>query len=226
MTIWVLTGNVGGGKTTALKRVVTSLARKGLKMAGVLSLSVFDERGDRIGYDHVIFESDKGKLIILGEAPFLRKGASPAKTGHVKSHRTPGSKASPRVPGSKSFHLFQIKKWTGREKASSQAYRDSVGPYRINGRVLRSTASYLAGRARKGDLDLLVIDEIGHLELKGDGFYGLLGEAVERRVSLLLVIRRELLGKALALPPLRKEKKHIFCVEREKPNEMAREIGG
>ena len=45
MTIWVLTGNVGGGKTTALKRVVTSLARKGLKMAGVLSLSVFDERG-------------------------------------------------------------------------------------------------------------------------------------------------------------------------------------
>jgi len=226
MTIWVLTGRIGAGKTTALRKIVSLLAKRGLKLAGVLSPSVSDRGGDRIGYDHVTFEATEGRLRILLGAPFLRKGAPKRKNCSVEVS-TSSALNQPRGGGeAESFLIPWSSVRTSRKEPSRLIYRNFIGPYRINRKVLRFTASCLAGSARKKDLDLLVIDELGYLELKGNGFYRALGEAVERGVSLLVVVRRELLGKVLALPPLRKEKKHIFRIERDRPHEVAKKIGG
>ena len=224
MTIWVLTGRIGAGKTTALRKIVSLLAKRGLKLAGVLSPSVSDRCGDRIGYDHVIFEASEGRFRIFCGAPFLRKGAPQGKIRSAEVSTLSALNLSRNEIKDRSSHVPQGATGTSRKRPS--VHRDFVGPYRINRKVLRSTATYLTGRVRRGGLDLLVVDELGHLELRGDGFYGALGEAVEHSVDLLVVIRRELLGKVLALPPLKKEKKHIFRIERDRPHEVAKKIGG
>ncbi len=60
-----MTGNLHSGKTTFVKGLVCELKKKGWEVVGVLSPAVFNDEGERIGYDLLLL--DTGERL-----PFLR----------------------------------------------------------------------------------------------------------------------------------------------------------
>jgi nucleoside-triphosphatase THEP1 len=137
--ITILTGPVGGGKTTFLKSAVDRLHLRGIPLDGYLSERVMEGKAV-FGYDLVDLRSG-------GRRPFLRR-----------RDRREG-------PG--------------------------IGPYVLNPDGW-TAAQKIIGRSRASEL--LVIDELGRLELEGTGVWPAAAPVfADGRRACLVVIRKALL---------------------------------
>jgi len=138
--ITILTGPVGGGKTTFLKAAVGLLRGRGLLLDGYLCERIMDD-GQIIGYD-------LADLCSGGRRPFLRM---------------------PGPPGGQ-----------------------KTGRYVLDPDGL-AAAETIIGRSRPGAL--LIIDELGPLELEGKGVWPAAAPVfADSRRSCLAVVRETLLA--------------------------------
>lgn len=145
--IYLLTGPVGGGKTTYLKEVVQTLSSSELSVDGFLNVRLLEDEGT-MGYD--LYDLKLGASI-----PFLRK--------------------------------------------QGEADWDRTGDYFFLPQGLE-TAFRIVARCKRSDL--LVIDEIGPLELKGRGLWPALEPVLTKKDRhFLLVVRERILAELLAQLP-------------------------
>ena len=143
--IFILTGPVGSGKTTFLKRVIDKLKKQKIKMDGFLSEAIVRHQ-EKIGYN----------LMDLGEGksfPFIRK------SGHQDWQR--------------------------------------IGPYFFIPEGLSRAKKIIL---RSKEAEILVVDEIGPLELSGKGLWDVLEQIIFPRFQkYLFVVRREILEDFLKM---------------------------
>ena len=143
--IYILTGPVGSGKTTFLKKVIEELKRQAFKLDGYLSEAIMQDR-EKIGYDLLDLKSRRA-------VPFIRK--------------------------------------SGRQDWQK------IGPYFFIPEGL-SLAKKIILRGREAEV--LVVDEIGPLELSGQGLWDALEKVIfQRAQKSLLVLRRGILEEFLNL---------------------------
>jgi nucleoside-triphosphatase THEP1 len=154
--IYILTGQVGAGKTSFLQRSLPTLRARHAGLDGYLSLRV-SQGGETAGYD--LFD-----VATAGRTPLLRRGGDPS--------------------------------------------GQTVGPYVLLPGGLRAAEAIL-GRRRPGGL--LIVDELGPLELAGGGVRPALSAALAAEDRPALVVVRETLvadvralfaGRALEVIPL------------------------
>ncbi|HIC93478.1 MAG TPA: DUF2478 domain-containing protein [Anaerolineae bacterium] len=170
--IALLTGGIGIGKTTVCRRVVELARRRGYTCGGLLSLSLLDEGGAKVGIEALDLAS-------------------------------------------------------GRRRLLARADRDLGGPrtehYSFDAAALAWANSVLIGAVKAG-CDLLVVDEVGPLELeRGEGLAPALAELggvpralVVVRDALLGELRRRLRGHELA----------VFAVDEENRGALPSSIVG
>ena len=136
--IYLLTGAVGGGKTTFLERGLPSLRERHPRLDGYLSLRVF-AGGETAGYD-------LRDLRTAARIPLLRR------------------------------------------RGEADGFR--VGPYVLLPAGLAAAEEIIR---RGGAADLLIVDEVGPLELAGGGVWpALVGEFAGRDRPALVVVRETL----------------------------------
>ncbi len=147
--IFIITGPIHSGKTTGLSALVSSLAERGWRPAGVLSRAVFDD-GQRIGYDLV--------NVATGETmPLIR--------------------------------LVGYEPWQPEERIRFGDYFFSLPSFREGNSILRNIT----------EPDVVVIDEIGHLELREQGFAQGLRHALNQlSCPIVLVVRESLLSDVIS----------------------------
>jgi nucleoside-triphosphatase THEP1 len=76
-----------------------------------------------------------------------------------------------------------------------------VGRFRFSAEAFRRAENYLRISAKKKDVRVLIIDEIGPLELRKQGFYQVAMELIhmESGPEILLVVRNELVEQVINL---------------------------
>lgn len=143
--IYILTGPIHSGKTDFLKRVTRDLRERERKVAGFLSVSIWD--GDVCtGYDLHDLSTDESY-------PFIRRS---------------GDHTWQRIGG-----YFFIPETMDRAKNILQKTRDA---------------------------DLIVVDEVGPLELSGKGLWPALKNVIDRSsLDHLLVVRENILENFLKM---------------------------
>jgi nucleoside-triphosphatase THEP1 len=134
--VFIITGEVGAGKTTQVMKVIENLKRKNIPVSGIYSPRVL-EGAMTIGYDVVELETDHRE-------PFLR--------------RTQGG-----VPG-------------------------EIGQYDILPQGNEAGLAALA-RATTNKHQVVIIDEVGKLELNDKGWAEKIPELIETVPVLILVVR-------------------------------------
>lgn len=145
--IYLLTGPVGGGKTTYLRKVIQALSSSDLAVDGFLNKRLLEDEAT-IGYD--LYDLKLGASI-----PFLRK--------------------------------------------QGEADWERTGDYFFLPQGLETASRIVARGARS---DLLVIDEVGPLELKGRGLWPALEPVLSNKdCPCLLVVRERILAELLAQLP-------------------------
>ncbi len=133
--IFLLSGPVGGGKTSFLRRILSLLNSTRIPLSGFFAERVF-EGGDLAGYDLV-------EAAILRRHPFLRKSGG-----------------------------------EGRER---------IGPFFVDPDGLRWAEAAISGSPPSS---LLVVDELGPLEIEGGGHWPTLRPLLDDPVrSFCLVVR-------------------------------------
>lgn len=143
--VFILTGEVGSGKTSFLRGLVNELRKAGVPFDGFLSLRVITS-GETEGYD--LLDIRDGRSL-----PLLRR--------------------------------------------TSSGEGQKVGPYVMNQKGL-ALGNDIIRRSRVGDL--LIVDEIGHLELEGRGFWPALKDVIfDGRRRSLAVIRESLVPEFRAV---------------------------
>jgi len=143
--IYILTGPVGSGKTTFLKKVIEELKRQAFKLDGYLSEAIMQDR-EKIGYD--LLDLGSGKSV-----PFIRRS---------------GGEDWPRI----GLYFFTPEGLSWAKKIILQSREEEI----------------------------LVVDEIGPLELSGEGVWPVLEKVVfQRSHKFLLVLRRNILEDFLKM---------------------------
>jgi nucleoside-triphosphatase THEP1 len=141
--IFIVTGSVGEGKTTFVKKLVEVFKQDGIKVGGILSERVMADSGT-IGYDVSDIETEERKV-------FLRD--------------------------------------------NRESGKDTIGRFAISPEGLSFGKSILASLVSPGNR-IVVIDEIGLLELNGRGWSGSLDDLLEKQQNLILItVRDSFIGK-------------------------------
>ena len=141
--IYILTGPVHSGKTSFLKRVSRDLQERGRKVAGFLSVSIWN--------DDVCTGYDLHDLSTGESHPFIRKIGDDT--------------------------------W------------QRIGDYFFIPSTLERAEDVLQ---KTRDTDLLVVDEVGPLELSGKGLWPALKDVIDRSsINCLLVVRENILENVL-----------------------------
>jgi nucleoside-triphosphatase THEP1 len=141
--IFIVTGSVGEGKTTFVKKLVEVFKQDGIKAVGILSERVMADSGT-IGYDVSDIETEERKV-------FLRE--------------------------------------------NGESGKDTIGRFAISPEGLAFGKSILASLVSPGNR-IVVIDEIGLLELNGKGWSGSLNDLLEKQQNLILItVRDSFVGK-------------------------------
>jgi nucleoside-triphosphatase THEP1 len=175
----VLTGSVRIGKTTICQTVIDLVRKQGYCVVGILTPPILDRNGHRIGIEVVDLTS--------GE----RKALAQVVPHKDESDSSPEQAESVRISGSP---LARPKRADPKAMAGFSGPR--VGDYQFDATALQWGQDVVA-RAIAIGCDLLVVDEIGRLELEHNVGFGRVLESLETGVvpRSLLVVRRELLDK-------------------------------
>ncbi len=176
----LLTGPTQIGKTTICQAVVDLTRQRSYCVRGILTPAIIGPDGQRIGI----------------EAWDLATGARRILARHVQATGSPtaGSASGEKTLASAVANTFLKGVFSG----------PSVGAYEFDAEALRWGQEVVA-RAIAAGCDLLIVDEIGRLELERDGGFSQVLSLLETGIVLrsLLVVRHELLGKfRLRLPNL------------------------
>jgi nucleoside-triphosphatase len=135
--IVILTGPVGSGKTSFLRRLLTYLGSEGVAVAGFFGQRIFIDE-ELTGYDLI-------DAATLHRHPFLRKG-------------------------------------------EAAAGEDAVGPFRVDAAGQAAAHGILRDSAPAA---LLVVDELGPLELQGRGHWPVLAPLLDDPARHFLVVIRD-----------------------------------
>ena len=175
----VLTGSVRIGKTTICQEVIELVRKRGYCVAGILTPAILDRNGDRRGIE--VADLTTGERRVLARvAP--RKDESGASSGQAWANPGSGSplavhkRAAPKLGGGSSG--------------------PQVGDYQFDSTALQWGQDAVARSIAVG-CDLLIVDEIGRLELEQNGGFSQVLDLLETSVvqRSLLVVRTELLDK-------------------------------
>ena len=176
----VLTGPIRIGKTTVCQAVAEQTRARGYNVRGILTPPILDADGQRLGIEIVDLATGKRRALAKLTQPDHALGVDAAagqagSAGHVATEALEGDFSGP-----------------------------SVGVYQFDARALQWGREIVA-RAIAAGCDLLIVDEIGRLELERSEGFGAVLRLLETGIVLrsLLVVRRELLDKfRLRLPEL------------------------
>lgn len=137
--VYIVTGDIGAGKTAWLARLTGLLKEKGIKVGGILALRIMEE-GRTTGYDITD--------ILTGiRTPFLRQ--------------------------------------TGDATMGLERFTVDEAGYKAGLKALDPAANY--------NSDVIIIDEAGPLELKGEGWSHRISELLhEQGITLILAVRKSL----------------------------------
>jgi nucleoside-triphosphatase THEP1 len=142
LRVIIISGEIGEGKTTALRDIVTALKDTGKDARGILAPRII-ENGITTGYDIMDIRSGI-------RTPFLRL-------------------THPEITGPEKFTLY------------NEGYRAgllALDPGKCTGN------------------DIVVIDEAGPLELRGEGWSGRISELLEKKnITVIVAVRKALVGK-------------------------------
>ena len=195
----VLTGEVHVGKTTVCRAVVHLAQQRGYCVRGILTTPIFSPVG-RLAPAGRYSRPERGSSPLgtppLGLRPPGRTASRVSGTPPCVLDRVGGTRANGETGQRLGFTLFNLA--TAEQRELARVDRDyggpTVGPYHFDPAALQWGQDTIA-RAIAADCDLLVVDEIGRLELEQDtGFsqvLGLLATSVVPRS--LLVVRTALL---------------------------------
>ncbi len=161
--IFIVTGEIGGGKTACIRNLVELFQINNISVSGIYSSKV-SENGKTTGYNVVAISS--GKTV-----PFLRaSGKSPLK---------------------------------------------QIGRFFIDDQGLDAGNEELTNRAT----EIVIIDEIGRLELAGDGWSGATTQLINNAKShLILSVRREVVDEVVDRFSIRPQ--FIMNISKEKCDDL------
>jgi len=75
--------------------------------------------------------------------------------------------------------------------------KEKIGSFYFNNQVFEQTTRSIVEKLPQ--TDLLIIDEVGYLELKGKGWFGLIDKAIQQNKPMILVVRKRILDNILSL---------------------------
>lgn len=75
--------------------------------------------------------------------------------------------------------------------------KEKIGSFYFNNQVFEQITRSIVEKLPQ--TDLLIIDEVGYLELKGKGWFGLIDKAIQQNKPMILVVRKRILDNILSL---------------------------
>jgi len=175
----VLSGRVRIGKTTVCQAVIDQAQKRGYCVAGILTPALLDRHGKRDGIEVVDLSTGERRRLARVVARSAESVSLPLQPQPNLSSGSalaqPPQGAAALEYGSQGFHM---------------------GDYQFDATALQWGQDALARSIATG-CDLLVMDEIGRLELEYNAGFGQVLEALQTGVVFrsLLVVRTELLDK-------------------------------
>lgn len=191
--VLILSAGKHSGKTTLATRLAQDLKTRGLKVGGILSPGYFDN-GRRSSFD----------------ALDIMTGRKVSLSRRRKESFIPPSRIPCLLNAWMESGIQPLRRISALLKCAGAHYLDStdVSPWSFN--FYRRGLNFCRkafNRCIRKDVDLIIFDEIGPLELKGRGHFHSLSKTLEQSDSCLLLVVREDLVNAVV------EKFDIACYE-------------
>lgn len=145
----------------------------------------------------------------------IQSGKTSLLMKHLEEKPNVGGFASPIVEGIRFFYLFSEKKYLEMEAGETETDILSIGRYRFRKSGFELAAHQFELDLRAPDINLMILDEIGPLEVRGQGFADLISTLISSKniPNVIIVVRESLVDYFQTY--FRKQGKQTITIEKE-----------